>query len=84
VASDADVLVLVTEWREFGDLDLVELARLMASPILVDSRNFFAPETAIAAGFDDSGIGRSIRPRSVQRMKAGAGATRLPEIAQAG
>ena len=58
LASDADALVLVTEWREFYDLDLAALARLMANPILVDGRNFFVPETAVAAGFDYSGIGR--------------------------
>jgi len=63
VASDADALVLVTEWREFYDLDLAELGRVMASPILVDGRNFFVPETAIAAGFDYSGIGRCTRVR---------------------
>jgi UDPglucose 6-dehydrogenase len=64
VANEADALVLVTEWREFYDLDLAELGRVMASPILVDGRNFFLPETAIAAGFDYSGIGRSTRVRS--------------------
>ncbi|MEO8372148.1 MAG: UDP-glucose/GDP-mannose dehydrogenase family protein [Candidatus Solibacter sp.] len=63
VASDADALVLVTEWREFYDLDLAALGRVMASAILVDGRNFFVPETAIAAGFDYSGIGRCTRVR---------------------
>jgi UDPglucose 6-dehydrogenase len=61
LAADADALVLVTEWKEFHTLDLAELAGVMASPILVDGRNLFVPETAIAAGFDYTGIGRSGR-----------------------
>lgn len=58
VARDADALVLVTEWREFAELPLEDLARVMARPILVDGRNVFQPEAAIAAGFEYSGIGR--------------------------
>ena len=58
VAQDADALVVVTEWNEFRGLDLAALAPLMARPVLVDGRNIFQPETAIAAGFEYSGIGR--------------------------
>ena len=66
--------MLVTEWREFYDLDLAALARLMANPILVDGRNFFVPETAVAAGFDYSGIGRCTRARTSQRADPTAAA----------
>jgi UDPglucose 6-dehydrogenase len=69
-ASEADALVLVTEWRQFHELDLAELAKVMNSPVLVDGRNFFMPETAIAAGFDYTGIGRCVRTRP-QRQEAG-------------
>ena len=47
----------------------------MASPILVDGRNFFVPETAIAAGFDYSGIGRCVRSRAGQRADSAPAAT---------
>lgn len=70
LASGADALVLVTEWREFHNLDLGELAGLMANPILVDGRNFFVPERAIQAGFDYCGIGRCARTRTTARMEA--------------
>ncbi len=63
LAAGADALVLVTEWREFRNLDLGKLARSMATPVLVDGRNLFHPEEALAAGFDYTGIGRSI-PRT--------------------
>ena len=58
LAQDADALVLVTEWKEFATLPLKELAQIMAKPVLVDGRNLFRPEVAIAAGFDYTGVGR--------------------------
>jgi UDPglucose 6-dehydrogenase len=73
VAEEADALVVVTEWNEFRTLDLAALAPSMNKAILVDGRNIFRPEVAIAAGFDYSGIGRN----SGVRHEAGtAAATR--------
>ena len=66
VAQDADALVLVTEWKEFAELQLAELAGLMAKPVLVDGRNLYRPEAAMAAGFDYTGIGRC-RPTGDRR-----------------
>ncbi len=63
-AQDADALVLVTEWAEFRNLPLAELAAVMAKPVLVDGRNLFQPEAAIAAGFDYTGMGRCLRTRA--------------------
>src|SRR5580700_7548368 len=67
VAEESDALVLVTEWNEFRRLPLEELARSMTKPILVDGRNLFQPETAIAAGFDYTGIGRYLGSRTEKR-----------------
>ena len=69
LASECDALVLVTEWRQFHDLDLPAMAAAMNQPVLVDGRNFFMPETVIAAGFDYTGVGRCTRSR--QRVEAG-------------
>jgi UDPglucose 6-dehydrogenase len=63
LAQESDALVVVTEWSEFRKLDLASLAPVMTKAILVDGRNIFQPEAAIAAGFDYSGVGRNIRPR---------------------
>jgi len=63
LAAEADALVVVTEWNEFRGLDLSALAQQMTSPILVDGRNIYQPEAAIAAGFDYTGIGRYTRGR---------------------
>lgn len=61
VAQESDALVVVTEWSEFRTLELAALARVMTRAILVDGRNIFRPEAAIAAGFDYTGIGLSNR-----------------------
>ncbi|HEY1336063.1 MAG TPA: UDP-glucose/GDP-mannose dehydrogenase family protein, partial [Bryobacteraceae bacterium] len=49
LASESDALVVVTEWKQFRDLDLARLATAMATPLLVDGRNLFNPERALAA-----------------------------------
>ncbi len=72
VAEDADALVVVTEWNEFRGLDLASLVPLMAKPILVDGRNIFQPEAACAAGFDYTGIGRSVGLRPEARASVTA------------
>jgi UDPglucose 6-dehydrogenase len=56
----ADAAVLVTEWREFAELDWSAVAERMARPLLVDGRNFLDPEPLINAGFEYEGIGRQV------------------------
>lgn len=58
LAHDCDAVVLVTEWAEFGKLDLHELYNLMNGDVLIDGRNVFEPETAHEIGFRYGGIGR--------------------------
>src|SRR4051795_6309758 len=55
----ADAVVLVTEWPEFADLDLGELAASMRGELLVDGRNFLDPDAVRAAGLLYEGIGRA-------------------------
>jgi UDPglucose 6-dehydrogenase len=57
----ADAAVLVTEWREFAELDWSDVAARMARPLIVDGRNFLDPKVLIAAGFEYEGIGRAIQ-----------------------
>lgn len=58
VAAGAHCIVLCTEWDEFRELDLPNLAKTMTYPILVDARNLFAPEDARRAGFTYYPTGR--------------------------
>jgi len=57
--SGADAVVLVTEWDEFAELDLAEVAKAMSGNVLIDGRNLFDPKSASAAGLRYEGIGRS-------------------------
>jgi UDPglucose 6-dehydrogenase len=54
----ADAAVLVTEWREFAELDWAQAAARMARPLLVDGRNFLDSDSLRAAGFEYEGIGK--------------------------
>jgi UDPglucose 6-dehydrogenase len=54
----ADAVVLVTEWPEFAELDLADVAGRMRGTLLVDGRNFLDVEAARAAGLTYEGIGR--------------------------
>ena len=54
----ADAAILVTEWPEFAELDWASLAERMATPLVIDGRNFLDPEKLRAAGFAYEGIGR--------------------------
>jgi UDPglucose 6-dehydrogenase len=57
----ADVLVLVTEWKEFRAPDLAYLAAQLASKAVFDGRNIYDPEAFAAAGLVYEGIGRRSR-----------------------
>jgi UDPglucose 6-dehydrogenase len=57
-ATDADALVIVTEWDEFRALDLDKIAASMRGKVLVDLRNVYDREEAEGAGMAYFGIGR--------------------------
>jgi UDPglucose 6-dehydrogenase len=57
-AKDADVLVIVTEWNEFRQLDLTKIKNSMKQPYLIDGRNIYNPEKVRAKGFTYIGVGR--------------------------
>jgi UDPglucose 6-dehydrogenase len=53
----ADAAVIVTEWPEFAELDWRSVRDRMATPIVVDGRNFLDPQALRDAGFAYEGIG---------------------------
>ncbi|WP_421997989.1 UDP-glucose dehydrogenase family protein [Reyranella sp.] len=57
-ATDADVLVVITEWHEFRGLDPRRIRQLMRQPRIVDLRNIFNPEEMRGLGFAYEGVGR--------------------------
>jgi UDPglucose 6-dehydrogenase len=58
VASEADALVLVTEWNQFRRLDLLRIKALLKEPIFIDLRNVYDPAHMKQLGFRYSGVGR--------------------------
>jgi UDPglucose 6-dehydrogenase len=60
--AGADAVVLVTEWPEFNDLDLSEVAASMRGNLLVDGRNLYEPRRVRDAGLVYEGIGRAAIP----------------------
>ncbi|MGH8925047.1 MAG: UDP-glucose dehydrogenase family protein [Acidimicrobiia bacterium] len=54
----ADVLLVATEWPEFGRVDLAEVARRMRGYRVVDARNLLDPRLVRKAGLDYWGLGR--------------------------
>lgn len=56
--SGADLVILVTEWDEFREIDLEQLKRQMKTPLLVDGRNVYDPSKMRELGFSYIGVGR--------------------------
>jgi UDPglucose 6-dehydrogenase len=55
----ADAAVLVTEWPEFAELDWAgEVKSRMATPVVVDGRNFLDRDALRSAGYAYEGVGR--------------------------
>ena len=58
VVEDADIVVLLTEWNEFKEIDLDKLKKLMKGNAIVDGRNIWDPTEMKKFGFDYIGVGR--------------------------
>lgn len=57
-AKDADAVVVLTEWNEFRQLDLVKLAKQCKDRVLFDGRNIYEPTRVKQLGFVYYGVGR--------------------------
>jgi len=77
-AKGSEALLLLTDWPEFLELDLVMLRSLMVIPVLVDGRNAIDPARAVEAGFEYVGIGRASAAGNVDAPRIGS---QLPEEA---
>jgi len=56
--EDADLLILMTEWDEFRQLDMKKVKEKMKSARLVDGRNIYDPDDMRELGFEVKGVGR--------------------------
>ena len=56
--KDVDVLVILTEWQSFKELDLKKAKELMSGDVLLDFRNLLDKNEAVNTGFKYSGDNR--------------------------
>ncbi len=57
----ADACVLVTEWKEFVELDWAAAKRVMASPLVIDGRNALDGRALVELGFTYEGVGTGVK-----------------------
>ena len=56
--ADADALAILTEWDQFRALDLQKVKASLKTPLVVDLRNIYDPDSMRDQGFVYHGIGR--------------------------
>jgi UDPglucose 6-dehydrogenase len=62
--TDAEALIIATDWNEFANVDFAVLKEKMRTPIVFDGRNLLDPETMRQFGFNYYSIGRAgVRPQ---------------------
>ena len=57
--KDADLVLHLTEWKVYRELDPAKLAKLVSNPIIIDGRNALDRESWIAAGWKFRALGRA-------------------------
>jgi UDPglucose 6-dehydrogenase len=58
VFEDSDAVVIVTEWNEFKQLDMIRAKESMRQPVVIDGRNIYDPAKMQEMGFAYRGFGR--------------------------
>ncbi|MBU0667857.1 UDP-glucose/GDP-mannose dehydrogenase family protein [Patescibacteria group bacterium] len=58
ILKDADCLLILTDWREFGTPDFAKIKKALRNPLIVDGRNCLSPAEVQKHGFKYLGIGR--------------------------
>ena len=81
-AAGCDALLILTEWKEFANLDLARLRPLLKFPIVIDGRNLYQPDEMASAGFIYHSIGRAVGvPEKLSTIAARPAETRDSVIA---
>ena len=57
-AMDADALLILSDWSDFGQLDLEKLHYTLRYPIVIDGRNLYDPTEMASKGFTYLSVGR--------------------------
>lgn len=57
-AAESDVLLVLTPWNEFKQLDMKRVLKSMRRPLIIDGRNLYSPDELKSIGFVYRGVGR--------------------------
>ena len=57
-AKDADAVLILTDWKEFAEIDLTRLNQVVRFPIVIDGRNLYKPQKMLDHGFTYVSVGR--------------------------
>ena len=57
-AKGTSAIILVTEWRQFQQVDLEKIKATMKGKVLFDGRNQFQPKAMAEIGFEYFSVGR--------------------------
>lgn len=56
--KDIDLLIILTDWNEFKEIDFSSIKKIMRSPKIIDTRNIYSPDKLKNLGFTYVGVGR--------------------------
>jgi len=56
----ADVLAIITEWKEFRSPDFAAIRAALKRPVIIDGRNLYDPAVVVAEGLEYHPIGRPV------------------------
>ena len=65
-ATDADAVLILTDWQDFASMDMVRLNQAVRFPIVIDGRNLYKPQSMQDHGFTYLSVGR---PASYQAQQ---------------
>jgi len=68
-AHHADAVLILTDWKEFAEIDLARLNEEMRFPIMIDGRNLYNPATMQQHGFTYVSVGRPANYKAQQRER---------------
>ncbi len=57
-AKESDLLIVLTEWNEFKQLDLSKIKDVMKNPVILDGRNIYNPLEVARLDITYQGVGR--------------------------
>ncbi len=58
-ARNSDALIILTDWDEFGKLDIEAMRMALKYPLMIDGRNLYEPKFVAARGLGYVSIGRA-------------------------